>query len=254
MLRRAAGMLAQRSNLTAAMAVAGGRQTCRSARCACAACALSTDSWLPSPLGRTFSAEPATGDEDPYYNLPRGHVGSDLSSVTCNIGLNRRRDLSLRQDLTLSTLDGEARNITEWLRGKNLVVFGIPNGGKVCVTEHIPGYEKLCDELKKCGIDGVLCVMVGQPAEVKAVADKVAVKKISFAADTNGGFTRLLGLDLAEPTAAGARSQRYAGVVENGILTKLKVEKELGKVDESGCATILELLQCKREQKLKAKA
>jgi len=199
---------------------------------------------------RPFAAEAAAGD---FYHLPRGHISSDLSSVTCNIGLNRRRDLSLRQDLSLSTIDGQQKNITEWLKGKNLVVFGIPDGGKVCVAEHVPGYEKLCDELKKCGIDDVLCVMVGQPEEVKAVADKTGVKKIKFAADTNGGFARLLGLDLAEPTAAGARSQRYAGIVENGILTKLKVEKQLGKVDESGCGTILELLQCKREQKLKNK-
>ena len=28
------------------------------------------------------------------------------------------------------------------------------------------------DQLKKCDIDEVICVMVGEPAEVKAVADK----------------------------------------------------------------------------------
>jgi peroxiredoxin len=32
--------------------------------------------------------------------------------------------------------------------------------------------------------------------------------QLNFAADTNGGFTRLLGLDLAAPDAAGPRSQR----------------------------------------------
>ena len=31
--------------------------------------------------------------------VPAGHHGSDLSSAACNIGLNRRRDITLRQDV-----------------------------------------------------------------------------------------------------------------------------------------------------------
>ena len=32
-------------------------------------------------------------------NVPTGHHNSDLSSAACNIGLSRRRDITLRQDL-----------------------------------------------------------------------------------------------------------------------------------------------------------
>jgi hypothetical protein len=32
-------------------------------------------------------------------NVPAGHHNSDLSSAVCNIGLNRRRDITLRQDI-----------------------------------------------------------------------------------------------------------------------------------------------------------
>lgn len=33
--------------------------------------------------------------------IPPGHTSSDLSSTACHIGLGRRRDLTLRQDLCL---------------------------------------------------------------------------------------------------------------------------------------------------------
>lgn len=35
------------------------------------------------------------------YNVPLGHHDSDLSSVACHIGLGRRRDLTMREDLCL---------------------------------------------------------------------------------------------------------------------------------------------------------
>jgi hypothetical protein len=34
-------------------------------------------------------------------NIPAGHHNSDLSSVACNIGLGRRRDICLRHDITV---------------------------------------------------------------------------------------------------------------------------------------------------------
>lgn len=40
-------------------------------------------------------------------------------------------------------------------------------------------------------------------------------------ADTNGAFTRFLGVELAAPDAPGARSQRYAAVVDDGVLLKV---------------------------------
>jgi hypothetical protein len=49
------------------------------------------------PAYAAYSAAP----EHSTYNVPEGHWNSDLSDVACNIGLNRRRDLTLRQDLSL---------------------------------------------------------------------------------------------------------------------------------------------------------
>ena len=40
-------------------------------------------------------------------DIPAGHRNSDLGSSACNIGLNRRRDLSLRADIKLYTSEKE---------------------------------------------------------------------------------------------------------------------------------------------------
>jgi hypothetical protein len=51
-----------------------------------------------------FSAAAASTAKS-TYNVPEGHHNSDLSSTACHIGLGRRRDLTMRQDLRL--WDGE---------------------------------------------------------------------------------------------------------------------------------------------------
>jgi hypothetical protein len=52
-------------------------------------------------LAPAYAAAYSAAPERSTFNVPEGHWGSDLSDVACNIGLNRRRDLTLRQDLVL---------------------------------------------------------------------------------------------------------------------------------------------------------
>jgi hypothetical protein len=52
-------------------------------------------------LAPAYAAALNAAPERSTYNVPEGHWGSDLSDVASNIGLNRRRDLTLRQDLSL---------------------------------------------------------------------------------------------------------------------------------------------------------
>lgn len=51
-------------------------------------------------LQADFSAAAASTAKS-TYNVPEGHHNSDLSNTACNIGLGRRRDLTMRQDLRL---------------------------------------------------------------------------------------------------------------------------------------------------------
>ena len=60
-----------------------------------------------------FSAQAATScATNPYYDVPEGHKNSDLSQAACNIGLSRRRELTLRQDVKME-LDGQTKTLAE---------------------------------------------------------------------------------------------------------------------------------------------
>ena len=62
---------------------------------------------------------------------------------------------------------------------------------------------------------------------------------ILMLADGNGDFTRAMGLEFdATGIGLGMRSQRYAAVIEDGIIARLDVERVPG-VDVSSCEAVL---------------
>lgn len=50
-------------------------------------------------------------------------------------------------------------------------------------------------------------------------------ENIMMLADGDGSYTKALGLEMETGTFGGLRSQRYAMVINNGIVTNLHVEK-----------------------------
>jgi hypothetical protein len=66
-------------------------------------------------LRALFSAQAAPADKGTFYDVPEGHQSSDLSDVACNIGLSRRKDLTLRQDIRL-TVDGQPAPLAALLK------------------------------------------------------------------------------------------------------------------------------------------
>ncbi|EFN57532.1 hypothetical protein CHLNCDRAFT_143139 [Chlorella variabilis] len=190
------------------------------------------------------SAQPAAAD-NPFYAVPEGHQQSDLSSEACHIGLSRRKDLTLREDVRL-TVKGEKKTLAELLKGEKAVVFGVPDCGKVCSEQHVPSFLQRGDELRRLGISKILCVAVGDPAAADSWAQKLSLSdgsKIQVVADTNGAFTRFLGVELAAPDAPGARSQRYAAVVDDGVLLKVRVDKSPAEAKASSAGSIVEVIK-----------
>lgn len=53
----------------------------------------------PTTLAHSFASSAELAPRP--YDVPEGHAKSDLSPHVCNIGLNRRRDLTLRADVLL---------------------------------------------------------------------------------------------------------------------------------------------------------
>ena len=129
----------------------------------------------------------------------------------------------------------------EVLGSGKVVLFAVPGAFTPgCSKIHLPGYVQGAGELKAKGVSTIACVAVNDPWVMQAWADaQGATGKIVMLADGNGEFTRAMGLDVDLSVAGlGSRSQRYAAIIDGGVITSLDVEPNPG-VDVSKCENIL---------------
>jgi len=122
-----------------------------------------------------------------------------------------------------------------------VVVFAVPGAFTPgCSKIHLPGYVRNAAALKAKGVSAIACVSVNDPWVMAAWAtDQGVGDAIVMLADGNGEFTKAMGLELdGRGAGLGSRSQRYAAVVEDGVVTSLEVEPKSG-VDVSSCENIL---------------
>lgn len=125
------------------------------------------------------------------------------------------------------TADGMVTHDVETLfAGKKAVVFAVPGAfTPTCSAAHLPGYVVLADELKAKGVDFIACVSVNDAFVMKTWGDAQNAAEIRMLADGDGSFAKALGLEMETGAFGGLRSQRYAMVVENGVVTLLNVEQ-----------------------------
>ena len=112
--------------------------------------------------------------------------------------------------------------------GKKVVVFALPGAfTPTCSAKHLPGYIQNAGALKGKGVDAIACVSVNDAFVMGAWGDQQgAGDKVMMLADGNGDFTRAMGLELdASRFGMGPRSQRYAMIVDNGVVKELNVEE-----------------------------
>jgi peroxiredoxin len=111
--------------------------------------------------------------------------------------------------------------------GKKVVVFALPGAfTPTCSAKHVPGFVQNFDALKAKGVDEIACVSVNDAFVMGAWGkDQNVEDKVLMLADGNGDFTKAVGLTMdATGYGMGLRSQRYAMVVDNGVVKKLNVE------------------------------
>lgn len=132
----------------------------------------------------------------------------------------------------------------DFFKGKKVVLFAVPGAfTSVCSDHHLPGFVELADHLKSKGVDEVACTAVNDLDVMSAWFKQQGVSdKIVPLADGSGEFARALGLELdARAFGMGMRSQRYAALVEDGVLKVLSID-EPGEVARSGASSILQSL------------
>jgi len=149
--------------------------------------------------------------------------------------------------ITLKTMttDGPTNVTTDDLfAGKKAILFALPGAFTPgCSMKHVPGFVQHFDAFKAKGIDLIACLSVNDAFVMGAwEKDQKAEGKVMMLADGNGDFTKAVGLSMdGTGFGMGLRSQRYAAVLENGVVTHLNVETSPG-VDQSSAETILKLL------------
>ena len=127
------------------------------------------------------------------------------------------------------TKDGvQTISTDELFKGKKVVVFALPGAfTPTCSAKHVPGFVQNFDALKAKGIDEIACVSVNDAFVMGAWGkDQKSGGKVRMLADGNGDFTRAMGLEMdGSRFGMGKRSQRYAMIVDNGVITELNVEE-----------------------------
>ena len=115
----------------------------------------------------------------------------------------------------------------ELFAGKKVVLFALPGAfTPTCSASHLPGYVVKSDELFDKGVDRIICLSVNDAFVMDAWGKQHnADDRVMMIADGSAHFTRAIGLELdLDAGGMGIRSQRYAMVVNNGIVETLKIE------------------------------
>ena len=130
--------------------------------------------------------------------------------------------------LTKLTGDGlEPIDTAEYFKGRKVALFAVPGAfTPTCSAQHLPGYVDRADELKAKGIDEIACTAVNDPFVLGAWSEQNNAAGVTMLADGNGDFADALGLSMdGTKFGMGKRSQRYAMVVNDGVVESIDVEE-----------------------------
>ncbi|WP_068080927.1 peroxiredoxin [Polycladidibacter stylochi] len=133
----------------------------------------------------------------------------------------------------------------EIFAGKTVVLFAVPGAfTPTCHLNHLPGYLHNYEALKAKGVDEIAVVAVNDAFVMGAWAkDTDGLGKLTFLADGNGDFAKAMGLELdGSGFGMGLRSQRYALIAKDGVISALKIEASPGVAESSTAEAILEAL------------
>ena len=115
---------------------------------------------------------------------------------------------------------------TDYFAGRKVVLFSVPGAfTPTCSAYHLPGFVEHAADIFSKGVDVIACMAVNDVFVMHAWGESAKADNIDMLADGNGDFTIALGLEKdASAYGMGTRSQRFALVADNGVVTQLMVE------------------------------
>lgn len=113
-----------------------------------------------------------------------------------------------------------------YFAGRKVILFSVPGAfTPTCSAYHLPGFIENADEFSSKGIEAIACVSVNDVFVMHAWGKSEKADGIDMLADGNGDFAEALGLEMdASAFGMGKRSQRFALVADDGIVTQLLIE------------------------------
>ena len=141
---------------------------------------------------------------------------------------------------------GGMKDVTtdELFKGKKVVLFSVPGAfTPTCSAKHLPGFIQNAAKFKAKGVDTVACVSVNDAFVMDAWGKaQNAGQNVVLLADGNGEFAKATGTEMdGKGYGLGTRSQRYAMVVEDGVVRHFALEKP-GAFEVSSAEAVLNAL------------
>ncbi|WP_404709873.1 peroxiredoxin [Sphingomonas sp. MMS24-J13] len=130
--------------------------------------------------------------------------------------------------LTKMTNHGpEKVDLAGYVAGRRIALFSVPGAfTPTCSAKHLPGFVEKAAELKAKGIQEIIGTAVNDVFVLSAWAKAGGAEEaVTMLADGNGEFVKAIGLTLdGSAFGLGTRGQRFAMVVNDGVVEKLFVE------------------------------
>lgn len=133
---------------------------------------------------------------------------------------------------------------TEALGSGRVVLFAVPGAfTPTCSDYHLPGFVLRNEELRAKGVDTIACLSVNDPFVMGAWGQASGVgDQVVMLSDGNGEFTKAIDLEMdGSGVGLGARSRRYAAILDDGVVTSIFVEEGPG-LDVSSAESVLAAL------------
>ena len=138
--------------------------------------------------------------------------------------------------------DPKEVSIKQIVGDEKVILFGLPGAfTPTCSTKHLPGFVLAIDQLKKKGINKVVCISINDPFVMDAWGKIHNVQdKILMVGDSKGEFTKNIGAELnLNNRGLGIRSTRYTMLVEKGNVLRISEEEVAGKCEVTAAENFL---------------
>ncbi len=123
----------------------------------------------------------------------------------------------------------ETVDLGSYVAGRRVIVFGLPGAFTgPCSTVHLPSFMRTADAFREKGVDEIICVAVNDPFVLKAWGEASGATEagITLLGDADAALTKALKMEFtAPPIGLYDRSNRYAVVLDDGVVTVANIDE-----------------------------